>query len=62
MERKQYKRPSSNIVCINQMSIICTSDVTSGIGIGFGGTDETGNIEPSSRKQVFPWDTSFDEE
>ena len=46
------------------VTMICVSGVTSGIGIGYGGVDEMGEIDPASRRRRRhdDWDDKEEEE
>jgi len=62
--RKKYVRPQFQVVMMNTSSLICGSqDITGGDkDISYGGVDEEGNMEPSSRKGPDVWDEDEEDE
>ena len=60
MKKKGYETPKTFVVSLYNMNVLCVSDVTSGIGINYGGVDDEGVIIPSARKRVFLWENDFD--
>ena len=50
--KKTYLQPSMTVVIIGTATMICGSqDIKSEVGISYGGVDETGQKDPSSRRQ-----------
>lgn len=60
MEKKEYKRPIVSAVHVQPSMMLCLSGVDSNKGIGYGGTDDAGAIDPATREKVFAWDCDFD--
>ena len=59
--KKIYIQPTCLIVKMGVTSLICGSDdITSAEGINYGGVDEEGLIEPSSRESDGDWDEGDD--
>lgn len=59
--KKIYIQPTCMIVKIGVTSLICGSkDITSAEGIDYGGVDEEGLVEPSSREFDLDWDEEAD--
>lgn len=44
--KKKYKKPEILVVEMRMQSIICTSGVNSAYGIGWGGIDDSGILDP----------------
>ena len=59
MEKKKYICPAANETSLLLSKVLCGSDVTSGNGIGYGGTDEDGSIDPAVRRKDFSWESDF---
>ena len=62
--KKKYLQPLAVVTEIETMSMTCTSNgVTSpDKGIGYGGVDEEGEKDPSSRRRRDVWDDEEEEE
>ena len=59
--KKRYLQPSLAIHKMGTWVILTGSGVTSGKGIGYGGVDENGTKDPSSRRSMDLWDDEEDE-
>lgn len=59
MKKNKYVRPEIEVAYIEPLSMLSTSGVTSGNGIGYGGKDESGTINPSTSKKDILWDEDF---
>lgn len=60
--KKEYIQPGIVIVQTKLAMMICGSqDVTSDVGIDYGGVDEDGDKDPASRRQNV-WDDEEEEE
>ena len=62
--RKNYVRPHFQVVMMNTSSLICGSqDINGGDkDISYGGVDEEGSVNPSSRREPDVWDDDESEE
>jgi hypothetical protein len=61
--KKTYLQPSTEMVILGTTTIICGSqDITSDNGIDYGGVDENGEKDPSSRRQQDVWEDEEEEE
>jgi len=47
--KKTYKTPETEVLNLTVENIIASSIISSDVGIGYGGVDSNGSIEPSSR-------------
>ena len=55
--KKTYLQPSTEMVIIGTTTMICGSqDIKSDNGITYGGVDENGEKDPSSRRQRDVWE------
>ncbi len=55
MSRKKYITPEVFVANLDFQNVLCLSDVTSDKGIGYGGVDEDGSVDPSAPKMENPW-------
>ncbi|MCR4918358.1 MAG: hypothetical protein K5928_00875 [Prevotella sp.] len=53
---KQYVTPSTTIETDDMSTMLCSSPVFSGKGIGYGGVDDDGTMEPEARRHRDLWD------
>ena len=62
--KKTYLKPSTVTVSTELVTIVCQSggDVSSDKGIGYGGVDEEGSLDPASRRRRDVWEDVGDEE
>lgn len=61
--KKTYLQPSTEMVIIGTTTMICGSQgVTSDKGIDYGGVDEDGTKDPSSRRQQDIWEEEEEED
>ncbi len=59
--KKTYMQPSIKAVEIKMTMMVCGSqDIKSDKGIGYGGVDEEGTLEPSARRHYDDWDDEDD--
>lgn len=59
--KKRYIAPEVNMVTIGSVLPLAASGVTTDRGIGYGGVDEEGTLDPSSRRGHNVWDEVEDE-
>ena len=59
--KKKYLQPSVSMDNMALQVILAVSGVTSDKGIGYGGVDENGTKDPSSRRSMDLWDDEEDE-
>lgn len=58
--KKTYIEPSVLVSSIGMATIICASqDISSSVGITYGGVDETGKRTPASRRSYYLWEEEF---
>lgn len=63
MVKKHYEQPLTATERIVPAKLICASeDITSDVGIDYGGVDEDGTKPVDSRRQYDVWDDYEDEE
>ena len=63
MMKNNYVQPLMAIVKINQMRLICASeDITSDVGIGYGGVDRDGTKHVDSRRHSGVYDDEEEQE
>ena len=61
--KKTYLQPSTEMVIIGTTTMICASQgITSDNGIDYGGVDENGEKDPSSRRQRNLWEDEEEED
>lgn len=61
--KRNYIKPSVVVIIINTSMMICGSkDIISEKGIDYGGVDEGGTKDPSSRQHAGVWDDEEDDE
>lgn len=59
--KKTYMQPQVHVAFIGTTTFICGSqDIKSDKGIGYGGVDEEGTLEPSARRHYDDWDDEDD--
>jgi hypothetical protein len=58
MKKKAYMMPAMQVVKIDNVQLLSGSGVTSENGIGFGGVDEGGTLDPSAPGLLNPSDPS----
>jgi len=51
--KKAYINPIAELVSVEEETFMATSGVTGGDGIGYGGVDTDGSIEPSVKESIF---------
>ena len=59
--KKQYIRPSMSEVTLDSMQLLSGSIKSSNDEIGYGGVDDGGTKDPSSRRFGFDWDEEDEE-
>ena len=61
--KKEYMQPSTEMVMTRTAMMICGSqDITSDQGIDYGGVDEEGTKDPSSRRRRDVWEDEIENE
>ena len=61
--KKEYMQPSTEMVMTRPAMMICGSqDITSDQGIDYGGVDEEGTKDPSSRRRRDVWEDEIENE
>ena len=60
--KKTYLQPWANEKDMEQIIMICSSGVTSGKGIGYGGVDEEGEKDPAARNYGGMWEEEAESE
>lgn len=63
MKKTAYIAPAikTRIIYIESVLASASDDMTSNIGVIYGGVDEEGTHEPSAKDDDFFWDSSIDE-
>ena len=56
--KKKYNTPGICIVEIQDISPLANSDISSDVGLGYGGVDDDGSIVPEAREIV--WDDGWE--
>ena len=59
--KKQYIIPSMSEVTLDSMQLLSGSSKSSNDDIGYGGVDDGGTKDPSSRRFGFDWDEEDEE-
>ena len=59
--KKQYIKPSMSEVTLDSMQLLSGSIKSSNDDIGYGGVDDGGTKDPSSRRFGFDWDDEDEE-
>ena len=59
--KKQYIRPSMSELTLDSMQLLSGSIKSSNDDIGYGGVDDGGTKDPSSRRFGFDWDEEDEE-
>lgn len=59
--KKQYIKPSMSEVTLDSMQLLSGSIKSSNDDIGYGGVDDGGTKDPSSRRFGFDWDEEDEE-
>ena len=60
--KKNYIAPESKTMVMSMVSIVCQSGVFSEQGIGYGGVDEEGEMEPAARRRCNVWNDEEEED
>lgn len=56
--KKKYNTPGMCIVEIQNISPLANSDISSDVGLGYGGVDDDGSIIPEARENI--WDDGWE--
>jgi hypothetical protein len=54
--KKKYVAPATSCDAVGEDGMLCASAVYSDNGIGYGGVDEDGTIDPEARSHRGVWD------
>ena len=54
--KKKYVAPTTSCETVSEEGMLCSSAVYSDLGIGYGGVDEDGAIDPEARRHRGVWD------
>ena len=53
--KKRYTTPRISVAQVALQRLVCASGVSSDKGIGYGGVDEGGTMDPSARRRKDVW-------
>ena len=54
--KKMYVAPATSCDIVSEEGMLCSSPVYSDYGLGYGGVDDDGTIDPESRRHRGLWD------
>lgn len=62
MVKKTYTAPLMKEYELSYSQFLCGSGVSSTKGIGYGGKDDGGTLDPASRRYQYDWDDDEEDE